>query len=410
MKQRKKESLATWVKALARQIAHDSDALLSELNGKFYLTGVGDKYVPELRKLSDALLREGGWYNISSDYVEQRVLEILLDLNSHHGSEVRPLLEELSESLDAYEDSRTVYVALTGVKMIDVGELRFGEVFVKKMTEAQKEELTKGFETEEDRAEFFRHVRVVPHAEITVSAEPVKAWQIAVEKIRNVLDLLRYSMPFLFTGDLDPDIELLGRGDKLPVMIGVHSGKVEYLFGSDRDLPTTLDITEKAVKTMDDAGVFQVAEFVSKESKTILERKVLRSIEWASDSQLQREPENKLLSLIISLESLLPSPRASGTGLWAAEGTAILLGQDLSTRKAMRNMILGLYRKRNNIVHGGESEEITPEDVVWLRSKVHDLIKTILNRRSEFETTDGTYNIGIWLEDYKLRLNNAELE
>ena len=53
-------------------------------------------------------------------------------------------------------------------------------------------------------------------------------------------------------------------------------------------------------------------------------------------------------------------------------------------------------------MHGGENEEITTEDIVWLRGTVHDLIKTIIKNRDEYEMLDGTYAIARWLEDYKL--------
>ena len=61
-------------------------------------------------------------------------------------------------------------------------------------------------------------------------------------------------------------------------------------------------------------------------------------------------------------------------------------------------------QKRNNIVHGGESEEITADDVVWLRKTVHNLIRTIIKRRSEFESSEGNYTIppGWRMEDRKL--------
>ena len=53
-------------------------------------------------------------------------------------------------------------------------------------------------------------------------------------------------------------------------------------------------------------------------------------------------------------------------------------------------------------MHGGESEEITAEDVVWLRKTVHGLIRTIIKRRNEFESPEGEYTIAAWLEDRKL--------
>ncbi len=103
------------------------------------------------------------------------------------------------------------------------------------------------------------------------------------------------------------------------------------------------------------------------------------------------------------MECLLPSTRPGASGSsWAAEGAALLLGQDLSTRKGIRNRVLGLYRKRNNVVHGGESEEVTADDVAWLRKTVHGLIRSIINRRSEFEGPEGEYTVAAWLEDRKL--------
>jgi hypothetical protein len=197
---------------------------------------------------------------------------------------------------------------------------------------------------------------------------------------------------------------MLGRSRTSPPLVAVHGDRVEDLFGSLTDLPTRLKLSRKVVEEMEDAGVFEAAEFMIKEPKTALERKVIRSIRWASNSQGQREPENRLLSLVIALETLLPPPgrTSGGTGAWTSEGAAILLGADLTKRRAIRNRIQGLYTKRNNIVHGGEEEKVTTEDVLRLRAVVHDLIKAIIKYRSRFETLDGIYDIARYLQDYKL--------
>ena len=405
MNQRGKENLAEWVESLAEKVSQDPDRSVYEQNGGVYFADPGNEYGPELRKLSDASVEAGGWgRKLSGDYVEKRLLRILLELiDSPTGDGALPLLERLWASLDSYDERRTVYLALSGVEMTDVDELRFGEVVLKKMTEEQKAEIIGGLDAEEDKERFLGRVRSVPFAEMAVSAEPVKAWEVAVGRLRDVLDLLRYSVPFLSDEDLDPDINLLGLNRSSPPLVAVHGDEVEDLFGSFRDLPTSLKLSREAVGKMEDAGFFEAAEFAGKEEKTKLERKVLRGIRWASDSQGQREHDNKILGLVIALECLLPPARPGGSGSsWTAEGAAMLLGPDPSARKGIRNRILGLYRKRNNIVHGGESEEITAEDVVWLRKTVHGLIRIIIKRRSEFESPEGEYTIATWLEDRKL--------
>jgi hypothetical protein len=64
--------------------------------------------------------------------------------------------------------------------------------------------------------------------------------------------------------------------------------------------------------------------------------------------------------------------------------------------------VRGLYKKRNGIVHQGGGEEVTRDDVVWARKLVHNIIRSIINRRAELVNQDGTYDIATWLEDRKL--------
>src|SRR5215204_383604 len=399
----KREHLARWINALSNRVAQDSDALLSRLDNRVYLTGVGNKYEADLRKLSDALLEEGGWgQKLSGDYVEQGILDIMLKLTdqpTHSGTQ--PLLEELSDSFDSYNEHRTVYIPLSGVKITDVDELHFGEVVLKQMTEEQKEEVGQSLHTNEDRETFFRKVRVVPHAEVTVSAEPIKAWEIAQDRLRDVLDILRYVMPFLSNEELDPDINLLGLNKSYPPLLAVHSGKVENLYGSLRHIPTNVEISQETLKELQEVGFVDAVEYAGKEEKKELELAVLRGIQWAADSQGQRQYGNMLLSLIIALECLLPSERSSGS-TWFSEGAALLLGQNSTERKNIRDRVRGLYRKRNDIMHQGGGEEVTRDDVVWARKLVHNIIRTIISRRDEFEHQDGTYDIATWLEDHKL--------
>jgi Apea-like HEPN len=400
-----REYLARWIDALSNRVSQDPDAQLARPGGKkAFLTSIGNKYQAELNNLSDTLLREGGWdYKLSGDYVEQGILDIMLKLTTdqpiHRGTQ--PLLEELADSFDSYNEQRTVYIPLSGVNMTDVDELHFGEVILKKMTEEQKEEVGQSLRSDEDRETFFKTVRVVPHAEVTVSAEPIKAWEIAQDRLRDVLDILRYAMPFLSNEELDPDINLLGLNRAYPPLLAVHSSNVENLFGSFRHIPTDVEISQETLTDLEDVGFFKAVEFAGKDEKTGLELAVLRGIQWAADSQGQRQYGNMLLSLIIALECLLPSERSSGS-TWTSEGAALLLGQNPTKRKGIRDKVRGLYRKRNGIVHQGGGEDVTQDDIVWARKLVHNIIQSIINNRDSFVNEAGSYDIASWLEDRKM--------
>lgn len=403
MRPQKKEALASWIETLSDTAGEDPNAQLAQLNDKMYLTSVGNKYAAELRKLSDTLLEEGGWgLKLSGDYVEQGILKILLELaDGPTDRTALPLLEQLANSFDSYDEQRTVYIPLSGIKMTDVDELIFGEVVLKKMTEDQKEAIAQTLDTEEERTTFFSSVRVVPFAEVMVSTEPIKAWEVSKDKLRDVIDLLRYLMPFLSDEALDPDINLLGLQESSLPLTAIHDGKLENLFGSLRDLPTSVEISQEAIRKMEEAGFFEAVKFAGKEKKTDLELAVLRGIQWTSDSQGQRQYGNKLLSLTIALECLLPSERSGGR-VWSSEGAALLLGQNHEERIKVRDRIRGLYNRRNAIVHRGGGQEVTRGDVVEARKVVHDVIRTIISRRDEFEDRNGAYVIATWLEDRKM--------
>lgn len=59
--QRSKENLARWIESLAGKISQDPDRRVYERDGRAYFADPRNKYGPELRRLPDAVLQEGGW-------------------------------------------------------------------------------------------------------------------------------------------------------------------------------------------------------------------------------------------------------------------------------------------------------------------------------------------------------------
>jgi hypothetical protein len=81
LRPQQREYLAGWIDALLNRVSRDPETQVSRPGDKAYLTSVGNRYQAELNNLSDTLLREGGWdYKLSSDYVEQGILDIMLKL------------------------------------------------------------------------------------------------------------------------------------------------------------------------------------------------------------------------------------------------------------------------------------------------------------------------------------------
>lgn len=133
--QENQTQLPGWIEALGRKVLRMPHSPVFEVNGVVYLSEVRDELKPEIRQFSKTMLRDRGRGDkLSTEYVEQKVIEILWEIKkSGDASQALPLLNRLSEDLDNYDERRLVYVPLTGIKMMEgVDELRLGDVILKK--------------------------------------------------------------------------------------------------------------------------------------------------------------------------------------------------------------------------------------------------------------------------------------
>ncbi|MBD1220818.1 hypothetical protein IDM30_19055 [Acinetobacter seifertii] len=77
---------------------------------------------------------------------------------------------------------------------------------------------------------------------------------------------------------------------------------------------------------------------------------ILKSIHWFSQFWLEKQNDNQLLYLAISLEALLSE--SFSTSSFIADRVAFILGNDKSTRLELRDLTKKLYDLRSNIAHG----------------------------------------------------------
>lgn len=94
------------------------------------------------------------------------------------------------------------------------------------------------------------------------------------------------------------------------------------------------------------------------------------------DSFTRYKAEDALLDLTISLESLFCDSSAEMTHKVSTR-VAILLENNLSERKTVRQKIKRFYKKRSEIVHGSGGN-VTIQDVEELRNYVQRIIIMIL--------------------------------
>jgi len=128
-----------------------------------------------------------------------------------------------------------------------------------------------------------------------------------------------------------------------------------------------------------------------------LEKVVLRALHWFANSQTQEENENKLLNLIVCLETLLTPRDDNPIGTFIAEAVAILLADDVEPRKRLKKRVKELYRLRSAVSHGGR-KAILDRDLLELESIAGTLTMSLINRMDEFESHKALFE---WIDSKK---------
>jgi hypothetical protein len=85
--------------------------------------------------------------------------------------------------------------------------------------------------------------------------------------------------------------------------------------------------------TMREMGMFDVGNLLKKagHSLTEFEATLMRGIHWYAAARAQTENENEFLNLGISLETFLTPKDREPIGVYIAEGTAFILGENFNS-------------------------------------------------------------------------------
>ena len=85
-------------------------------------------------------------------------------------------------------------------------------------------------------------------------------------------------------------------------------------------------ITEETIENMRSSGVFNLSDLLRKPQLNDFEKALLHGIHWFSSSRRQVESENRLLNLMVCLESFLTPEGRTPVAHAIAEGVASYFG------------------------------------------------------------------------------------
>ncbi len=377
-----------------------------------------DEFVDEYDGLIKRILQKEGW---SEKYSERYLQDVIGDLFANILKEgtvenTGKYFERIVADYVSFSQEQTCYVPLAGIN-ITMDVLPFGKIILKKMTDALTEEVSQkiesitmlGTNTAEQKKEAvksFREMIKTLHgticAEFKIVAEQRRARERAEEETRRVIDLILYSIPALYQKELRVTTGLLGEVSFVSRITPIIASD-ERRFSVDIypvGPATNFDLTPGHIKHMERIGVFKVADILKKSDKklTNFESTILRGIHWFASSQIQYEQENEFLNLVTCLETFLTPADRDPIANAVAEGVAMLISDDLESRKIIKKKIKYFYGIRSGISHGGRKAVLDVE-IAELRRMTGTLIMRLIDRVGELESQ---YQLLEWIEDQRL--------
>ncbi|MGB9372362.1 MAG: hypothetical protein WCB79_10595 [Halobacteriota archaeon] len=165
--------------------------------------------------------------------------------------------------------------------------------------------------------------------------------------------------------------------------------------------------TDEAI--LEKIGFDAISMIIKESGYSDIEKAILDGLHWFSMSFVQTKKEIELVCLTMCLECFF-NPGKNEIVSAISEGCAILLRNDLTKRKELKERVREIYDCRSTIVHGGfvqrdvsASRSLTLKNLepylIDARDIANSLIATVVKRKSGFKTREGLRE---WIEDQKL--------
>ena len=415
--------LARGLAQLAEQVAapngEEEATRLVALRGRGYT--LHQETDREYRRLLSALLNKHHWSErVSEKWLDRRLSEILVDL-LHSPTAMRAAIAQtkLEELRGVYEDSLeqvTAYLPVLGVVLRD-GDLRVGTVTLRVATEGLLEQLAdrlqaiveRTLNTPDEQAAIYQQLRNDLQrgfvaglvSEFNIVAEPGRALERAEEETRRALELLRFAIPVFYPRDrhvmigLPGDVIYTRRGS---LVLGASHYTWNSEIGGARD---HLELNRDRLSHLNSLGFSTFSELLGQSNSVLndFERVLLSALHWFSSAQTQVELENGFLSLMTCLETMLTPRDGSPIGTAVAEGVALILAEELETRRYVKKHLRELYKKRSAVSHGG-SKAVLASDYATLEDWAGGMIVRLVHLRERFRSHQDLFD---YLDELKLR-------
>jgi len=278
------------------------------------------------------------------------------------------LLDFLLPRLESVIKETEVWIPIFGMEIesnFSVGRVLF-QTITKSMIDKWFTELIKGKSDEEVNKlkEYFdkerRQIQGFAAGTMILMADPVRVGEIALYEIERMLNLLRFFEPTNFHPSISSHCAILGKQHlQTTNFYRVENGRI---IGSTKSIidkgSTHWRINNSFLEIMKLSGLDKLNSLLASEKSSELITLVIDTLQTYSRAGLAKTYSDKLVYLLVALETLLLKDDSESVQQNVGERLAFALEKETEKRKRIVKNFKDIYGMRSKFVHHGNNVDV----------------------------------------------------
>jgi hypothetical protein len=204
-------------------------------------------------------------------------------------------------------------------------------------------------------------------ATVRLHAEPRRASEVASEEAERALAMLRFFSPANRLPEMVSYCTLLGKEhiEETKELVVQDGRVITYSVGSTNSASPFWALDNRFIEEIGNAGLVVLSDLLRQEKRTEFQEALLDSLRLYSKCALAKNPADKLVAILVALESLLLKDSNESIQQNLAERMAFLFEASVTERREMKAKVLKAYGLRSSFIHHGR--DITTDEMDALR-------------------------------------------
>ncbi len=196
-------------------------------------------------------------------------------------------------------------------------------------------------------------------ATMKLEAEPIRAFEIALEETEKSIGLLRCFSPSNYNPEKTSRCVVFGKEnlETTKHLVFQDDNLVQISHASvDKNNPSW-KIDDVQHSMLQNAGLEILSDILIQEKRTEFQERLLFSLKWYSNSSLMKNPSDKLVYIFVALESFLLRSETEPIQNIIGDAMAFFISSNRQERVSIVTNLKKVYHLRSKFVHHGKTIE-----------------------------------------------------